>query len=217
VFLDIDGTLVDSNEFHVEAWARAFFDGGYPVGQEHIRKQIGKGADMLIPALMPGISDWRRQALARHHDQWFRAHGLPHVQAFAHAKDFVAKLNESGLQIVLASSASDEEVQHYVRLLGIAALLAGTTSADDVERSKPAGDIFASALEKVAPTPAALSVAVGDTPYDCLAAAACGIRTIALRSGGFRDDELTGAGAIKIYDDVDDLLRSYDSSPLASE
>lgn len=208
VFLDIDGTLVDSNELHVSAWAEAFAAAGYTVDAERIRKQIGKGADMLIPSLLPGISEARQRLIGTNHDEIFRTQGLPHVRPFADATAFIEQLNAAGLQVVLASSANNEEVEHYVRLLRVAHLLKATTSADDAARSKPAGDIFANALRKVAPLRAAECCAVGDTPYDAMAAADCRIRTIALRSGGFSDSELIEAGSVAIYDNVGALLRS---------
>jgi phosphoglycolate phosphatase-like HAD superfamily hydrolase len=107
----------------------------------------------------------------------------------------------------LASSANNQEVQHYVKLLRVAHLLRATTSADDAERSKPAGDIL-NALRKVVPVGPAECFVVGDTPYDAIAAANCRIKTIALRSGGFSDSELIEAGAVAIYDNVGALLRS---------
>jgi phosphoglycolate phosphatase-like HAD superfamily hydrolase len=209
VFLDIDGTLVDSNELHVSAWAEAFVAAGYPVSAERIAQQIGKGADMLVPSLLPGISGARQRLIGTTHDEIFRSRGLPQVRPFADAAAFIERLSAAGLQVVLASSANDKEVQHYVRLLQVAHLLKATTSADDAARSKPAGDIFANALRKVAPIRPAECCAVGDTPYDAIAAANCRIRTIALRSGGFSDSELIEAGSVALYDNVGALLRSF--------
>ena len=117
------------------------------------------------------------------------------------------------LKVLLASSAKKAEVEHYVKLLGVESILDGTTSADDVEQSKPAGDIFAAALKKVAPITAAETVVIGDTPYDVIAARKCGIRAIGLLSGGFSAEELTDAGAIAVFDSVSELLSSWDPKP----
>lgn len=89
-----------------------------------------------------------------------------------------------------------------------------TTSGDDVEQTKPAPDIFATALGKLTGIKADEAVVVGDTPYDIEAAAKCGVAAMAVRSGGFSDDVLTRAGAITIFDDVAALLKGYDTSPL---
>ena len=117
--------------------------------------------------------------------------------------------------MVLASSASTSELEHYLDLLHARDLVTATTSADDVENTKPAPDIFATALKKVSPLDASEVVVVGDTPYDIEAAAKCGMGTVALRSGKFSDESLHGAGAVCIYDDVAALLADFDNSPLS--
>lgn len=100
------------------------------------------------------------------------------------------------------------------RLLDARSLVDATTSGDDVARTKPAPDIFATALGKLAGIDASEAIVVGDTPYDAEAAAKCGIATVALRSGGFPDAVLQAAGAIAIYDDAAALLADYAASPL---
>jgi membrane protein len=120
----------------------------------------------------------------------------------------------AGQRIVLASSAGQSEIDHYIGLLDAASLVEASTSADDVEETKPAPDIFASALEKMAPLKPEEVLIVGDTPYDIEAGAKCGIRTVAVRSGGFSDAALREAGALAVYDDVAALLVDYETSPL---
>jgi HAD superfamily hydrolase (TIGR01509 family) len=217
VLLDIDGTLVDSNEFHVAAWHRAFHEASISIAPELIRKQIGKGADMLIPALAPDLPEHRRDAVAKRHSDIFKSEFLPRVKAFPNAHDLIGALHRSGREVILASSADQAEVDHYVQLLGVEDLLRATTSADDVEKSKPAGDIFASALQKASSHDPATAIAIGDTPYDVIAAAKCGIRTIALRSGGFTDDELLSTHPLAIYEDVSDLYDCLPASELSDE
>jgi HAD superfamily hydrolase (TIGR01509 family) len=217
VLLDIDGTLVDSNEFHVAAWHRAFKEAHISIAPELIRKQIGKGADMLIPALAPDLPENTRKAIAKRHGEIFKTEFLPRVKAFPNAHDLIGALHRSGRELILASSADQAEVDHYIQLLGIGELLRATTSADDVERSKPAGDIFSSALQKTSTKEPANAIAIGDTPYDVIAAAKCGVRTIALRSGGFTDDELLSSEPIAIYEDVSDLYDCLPASELSDE
>ena len=217
VLLDIDGTLVDSNEFHVIAWQRAFEEAHLPVAPELIQKQIGKGADMLIPALAPDLPQKTQEAIAKRHGEIFKKEFLPRVETFPDAHELIAALHRSGREIVLASSSDQAEVDHYVQLLNVKELLRATTSADDVENSKPAADIFASALQKTSSKAPDRTIAIGDTPYDVIAAAKCGIRTIALRSGGFTDEELLGSRPIAIYEDVSDLLDCLPASELSDE
>jgi HAD superfamily hydrolase (TIGR01509 family) len=214
VFLDIDGTLVDSNEFHVQAWQEAFTAGGYDVAAARIRTQIGKGADNLIPALIGGVSEDVQSALEKKHGEVFGRRYLPQVKAFPGATDFIQKLHAEGVKVLLASSASQSDLTHYVRLLGVSDYLAGSVCADDVARSKPKGDIFQTALEKVKPVEPSQTLAIGDTPFDIIAAAKCRVSTIALLSGGFSENELREAGALSIYEGVGDLLAQIEKSPL---
>ncbi len=217
VLLDIDGTLVDSNEFHVIAWHRAFQEANIPIASGLIHKHIGKGADMLIPGLAPDLPQKARDEVARRHGEIFKREFLPRVEAFPNAHDLIAALHRSGREVVLASSADQAEVDHYVHLLRVKELLRATTSADDVEKSKPAADIFASALKKTSSGTPDRAVAIGDTPYDAIAAAKCGIRTIAVRSGGFTDEELLSGHPIAIYEDVSELYDCLPASELSDE
>lgn len=211
VLLDIDGTLVDSNGYHVEAWAEAFRSEGHVIGSAAIHAQIGKGGDHLVPALLPHASRIERQRIADAHDDLFKRRFLAKVRPFTRATDLVRAIRARGLKVVLASSASQEELDHYTKLLGIADLVDATTTIDDVKSSKPSPDIFSAAVQKVGAEPSDAMV-VGDSPYDIDAATRSGISAIALRSGGFTDDWL--AGAVAIYDDVSSLLAHLEGSPL---
>lgn len=215
IFFDIDGTLVDSNEQHVAAWEQVLREAGHPIDAETIRMQIGKGADMMIPALLPDSDEALQKRLAEAHSAAFGSRYLPTIQPFPGARDLVVRVREAGMLAVLASSASRDELGHYVDLLGVRDLLAATTSGDDVEHTKPRPDVFAAALERVAPLTADEVLVLGDTPYDIEAAKRCGIGAIAVRSGGFPDDVLREAGTIAIYDGVAALLDDFDRSPLA--
>ena len=212
VLFDLDGTLVDSNEFHVDAWERVFREGGYDTAREAIRGQIGKGGDLLVPALLPDAPKAVREHLAKRHGEVFKARYLDLVRPFPRATDLLARVKASGRKVVLASSASGEELEHYTRLLGAEDLVTASTSKDDVSTTKPAGDIFAAALVKARVSPA-YAIVVGDTPYDIEAAAKCKVASVAVRSGGF--DEAALAGAVARYDDVAALLTGFETSPLA--
>jgi membrane protein len=215
VLFDIDGTLVDSNEFHVDAWEEAFRGVGASFDRQTLHDQIGKGADMLVPTLLPDSDEAAQEALGDAHGEAFKTRYLDRVKPFPGARDLLARTRAAGQQAVLASSASAEELDHYLGLLDARDLVNATTSIDDVENSKPAPDIFATALKKLAPLTADEVIVVGDTPYDVEAAAKCGIAAVAVRSGKFPDDILREAGAIALYDDVAALLADYDASPLA--
>lgn len=214
IFFDIDGTLVDSNEFHLMAWEEAFRDHGHHVPQDQIRVQIGKGADQLIPALLPDLDEKVRKTIADRHGEIFRTRYLRQVKPFPHATDVIEMLHAKGKKVLLASSADRAEVDHYGQLLKVGPMLTGTVSNDDVQNSKPAGDIFAAALAQVFPMAASETFAVGDTPYDVESAARSNVKTIALRSGGFSGEILAEGGAPYIYASVKELFDKFDSSPL---
>jgi HAD superfamily hydrolase (TIGR01509 family) len=215
VLFDIDGTLVDSNDFHVTAWEETFADVGAKFDRQVIHDQIGKGTDMLVPTLLPDTDDEGQKKLGEAHGETFKSKFLDEVKPFPMARELLQRVQQAGQQVVLASSASKAELDHYLDLLGVRDIVSETTSADDVENTKPAPDIFATALKKIAPLTAEEVIVVGDTPYDIEAAKKCGIAAIALRSGKFPDEVLQQAGAIALYDDVAALLQDHEGSPLA--
>jgi phosphoglycolate phosphatase-like HAD superfamily hydrolase len=216
IFFDIDGTLVDSNDMHVLAWEEAFASIDVHFERSEIHDQIGKGADMLIPTLLPNASKAEQEALADAQGGAFKSRFLEMVVPFPDAHALLKRAAEGGQTVVLASSASQGQLDHYLDLLDARRLVSATTSADDVGNTKPAPDIFAIALKKVAPLRPSDVVVIGDTPYDIEAAAKCGIAAIGLRSGKFTDEVLNGAGAIALYDDAAALLKDYDASPLGA-
>jgi phosphoglycolate phosphatase-like HAD superfamily hydrolase len=214
VFFDIDGTLVDSNEFHVWAWEEAFRAEGFAAEKDQIRGQIGKGADQLIPSLFPAMDKEQQNAVSRNQGEIFRSRYLKQVKPLPHAADLVKLLHAKGKSVLLASSAERAEVDYYIALLGLSAAVKASITKDDVINSKPAGDIFAAALAQVFPLAASETFAVGDTPYDVESALRSDIRTIALRSGGFSEETLAGAGAAFVFASAKELFENFDTSPL---
>ena len=215
VLFDIDGTLADSNDLHVRAWLEVFEAHGLTTTPEAVHAQIGKGADLLVPAIVAGADDKLAQTLGDEHGAIFKARYLDRVKPFPGAHDLLARTKAAGRRVVLASSASRAELEHYVRLLEADNVVDAGTSIDDVETSKPAPDIFAVALKKAGVAPGE-AVAIGDSPYDVEAAGKCGVATVALRSGGFSDQALRQAGAAALYDDVAALLSGFETSPLSA-
>jgi HAD superfamily hydrolase (TIGR01509 family) len=218
VLFDVDGTLIDSNDLHAAAWRETFSRFGLDIPLDKIRGQIGKGGDNLIPSLVPTeIEEARHEEIENFRSDLFKRDYLPRVVPFPHVRDLFERLVDDGRKIVLASSAKGEEVNYHLNVIGAPDLVTATTSADDVEHSKPCPDIFAAALAKVAPLTAQEVVVVGDSPYDVQAAKKLGMSVIGVRSGGFDDQVLIEAGADELYDDPEDLLRNYQSSLLRRE
>ena len=216
IFFDIDGTLVDTNDLHARAWDEAFRHFGVELPYAAIRGQIGKGGDNLIPALLPrDLVERKQEEIEEYRSELFKRDYLAQATPFPGVRALFERLRHEGVRVLLASSAHGEEVEHHIELLGVADLIDDTTSADDVEHSKPDPDIFGAALAKVAGLGPSEVLVVGDTPYDIEAAGKLGIRTIGVRCGGFPDAELLRAGAYALYDGPADLLERFDSSPLA--
>lgn len=214
VLLDMDGTLVDSNDAHARAWVEALAEGGFAVPFARVRHLIGMGGDTLLPEVTGLAKDTPRgQRLSDRWGEIFRERYLSGLRPFPEARNLVARMRAEGLRLVVASSGERELLDTLIALVGIAALIDGAISASDAARSKPAPDLVAAALAKVALPPAA-AVLLGDTPYDIAAARKADVRTIALRCGGFSDTDL--AGALARYDDPADLLARYDTSPLGT-
>jgi len=214
VLFDVDGTLVDSNEAHVDAWAIAFREAGHPQEVDDIRLQIGKGGDLLVPAVFPESSEDQRKAIAEAHGRHFKSAYLAHIKPFPEARGLLQRVKQSGRTIILASSAKKDEVEHYLRLLEAEDLVDAVTSADDVDASKPEPDIFEAALDKAGVDRDA-AIVVGDTIYDVEAARRIGLATIGLTSGPFDRTQLKDAGALAVFADVADLLSGFERSPLS--
>jgi membrane protein len=212
ILFDIDGTLVDSNDLHIAAWDEVFRAAGHQFDRQALHDQIGKGADNFVPALLPGASKEEAERLGDAHGRIYKEKFIATARPFPGARDLLLRCCEVGYTVVLASSASGEELDHYLELLDATDLVDAHTSADDVGPSKPSPDIFESALQK-AGAASGEALVIGDTPFDIQAATKAGIRTVAVRSGKFPDKAL--AGAVAIFDDVAQLLARFDASPLS--
>jgi HAD superfamily hydrolase (TIGR01549 family) len=216
VIFDIDGTLVDSVDLHAQAWAATFAKYGKQIAVQDVRRQIGKGSDQLLPVFF-SQAELRAfgQAMEQDRGELYRREYLPRVTSFLHTRELFERIRHEGMRIALASSAKEAELKVYKRLARIEDLLAGETSADDVEKSKPHPDIFAAALQEVGNPASDDVIVVGDTPYDAEAAGKLHLRTIGLLCGGWTAGELQQAGCVAIYRDPADLLAGYEESPLA--
>lgn len=205
LILDVDGTLMDTNYLHTEAWARAFDELGYQVPRAGIHRQIGRGSDQLIREFVQDEGDAQR--INELHGEFYQStqkYGYP----LPGAKKLIDGLANNGQEVWLATSAKPEELELYMEQLQVEDKLAGIVNSSDVEESKPAPDIFGLALEKAGASPDE-TIAVGDAVWDVLSAKAAGLRAIAVLTGGAYDrEELEEAGADKVCDDCADLLRS---------
>ncbi|HEV3257663.1 MAG TPA: HAD family hydrolase [Gemmataceae bacterium] len=213
VILDVDGTLVDSNDAHSHAWVVALAENGVHVPLEKGRRLIGMGGDKLLP-LVSGLKEDCPQGeqISKRRGDIFKEKYLASLRAFPGTKDLRLLMRAKGLRLVVASSAKSDELKPLLEVCGADEVIEDKTSSDDADRSKPDPDIVHAALKKIGLPPAEV-VMMGDTPYDIEAATRAGVAVIALRSGGWNDGEL--AGALAVYQDPADFLARYDTSALA--
>jgi HAD superfamily hydrolase (TIGR01549 family) len=217
VLFDLDGTLVDSNEWHVTAWQRAFHHFGREFSREQLHAHIGKGADQYLPALLTKeeLRKFGKQ-VDEYRSELFQKEFLPLVRPFPKVQELFERLRRDRKRIALATSGKKKELDHYKKIAGIEKLVDCETSADDADHSKPAPDVFAASLDKLGDPDPRTVLAVGDTPYDSEGAGKIGIATIGVLCGGFSEAELHKAGMIAIYRDPADILEHYEDSPLAA-
>jgi HAD superfamily hydrolase (TIGR01509 family) len=212
VILDVDGTLVDSNDAHARAWVEALREHGRATGFERVRRLIGMGGDKLLPAAVGIAADSEEgEAIGERRGLIFRERELPRVEAFPGSRELLHALRARGFRLAVASSAERDELEPLLRIAGADGLLEGKASGDDVDRSKPDPDAVSVALRRLRCAPAE-AVMIGDTPYDVEAARRAGVDCIAFRSGGWGDHDL--ADAIAVYDGPLDLYQRLDASPL---
>lgn len=212
VILDIDGTLVDSNDAHAESWVTALTEHSYQIEFDLVRRLIGMGGDNLLPETAHVEKESvKGKALAKRYLEVFKEQHLSTLQAMPGARELVEHMLKKGLKIVIGSSSEADVLDTLLEIAGVQDLLDQRVSSKEVQASKPDPDIILAALNKLG-LPHEHAVMIGDTPYDVLAARKAGVQTIALRCGGWSDADLQDA--LAIYEDPADLLAHYAESPL---
>lgn len=210
LLLDLDGTLVDTAYLHTIAWQRALTAGGFFVPTSHIHRLVGMGGDQLVAALLgDSVEEAQGDSLRA---GWQREYEplLPEVRVLPGASALIEHAEASGWGVVFASSSPAAHLDRYLGLLGASDLRDRATTSDDVDRTKPAPDLIEVALG-IAGTRQALLV--GDSPHDVRAAARAAIPCICVRSGGYGDEELTEAGASRIYDTPHEVVQRFHELP----
>jgi HAD superfamily hydrolase (TIGR01509 family) len=212
--LDVDGTLIDTNYHHAIAWFRALrrFELVVPIWRIH--RHIGMGGDQLVTAVCGEQVEQEHGAEIRSAEGEEYERLIGEVQPVERARELVLALNERGHRVVLSSSAKEDEVQHYLDLLGAREIVHAWTTSDDVQATKPEPDLVRAGLERAGDTEGE-AVMVGDTPWDVKAAEGAGVPTIAVVTGGFSTQELTDAGAAAVFESVAELERRLDETTLA--
>lgn len=210
--LDVDGTLVDNNYQHALAWHLALRRVDVLVPLWKIHRAVGIGGDKIVAHLAGDEVEESRGDEARNHESELFDEMKDGIEGLEGATEFIRELKERDRTVVLASSGNADDIEEFIDQLGLRDLIDDWTTSDDVDASKPEPDLVEVALEKAGGGPA---VMVGDTNWDVAAAERAGIETIGVLTGGFPESVLREAGAVAVYESVDELRRKLDDSPLA--
>jgi HAD superfamily hydrolase (TIGR01509 family) len=209
--LDVDGTLIDSSYQHTLAWYRAFRQHGIVLPVWRVHRAIGMGGDQLVPALVGKDADAEKGDDIRDARDSLYEQLIGEVEPLHGSHELISDLKERGVRVVLASSSPQDELDHYLELSEARELADAWTTKDDVEATKPAPDLVQAALEKAGTESA---VMVGDTRWDIEAAAKAGVETVCVLTGGWSRQELLDAGAVVVFESVDELRERIDETPL---
>jgi HAD superfamily hydrolase (TIGR01549 family) len=204
--LDVDGTLVDTNYHHAIAWFRAFRRFDVTEQLWRIHRHIGMGGDQLVAAVAGDEVEERHGDEIREAESELYKELIDEVRTMEGSRELIEDLKERGNVVVLASSAKDWEVEHYLDLLDAREIVDSWTTSADVEQTKPEPDLIKAALDKADGDGDALLI--GDTVWDVEAAKRAGVETLAVRTGGFSEQELRDAGARDVYTSVEELRQS---------
>jgi HAD superfamily hydrolase (TIGR01509 family) len=171
------------------------------------------GGDQLIGALTDERFEEREGDSIRAAEKVLYMELIGEVEPMQGARQLLEEIKRRGHSVVLASSAKADEVEHYLELLDARSIADAWTTSADVEQTKPQPDLVNSALEKADADPKD-AVMVGDTPWDVQAAKSAKVPTIAVRTGGFGQEELEEAGAAAVFESVAELLGRIDETKL---
>jgi HAD superfamily hydrolase (TIGR01509 family) len=210
--LDVDGTLVDTNYQHAIAWYRAFRKHDIVLPLWRIHRHIGMGGDHMIEALAGKDVEDRIGENIRAAEKDLYAELIDEIEPMHDARRLIIDLRERGHEVVLASSAKAEELDHYLDMLGARDIVDSWTSSADVDATKPDPDLVETAMDK---TKSDAAVMIGDSTWDCEAARRAGVETVALLTGGFSGQELRVSGAVAVYESLTDLREHLDDTPLS--
>jgi len=216
VIFDVDGTIVDSNELHVDAWDEIFRRYGKSFPREKLHAHIGEGGDQYVPNFLNALEmrDFGAK-LEKERGEVYKEKYMAKVRPFPRVRGLFERIKRDAKRVALASSGKSDELEHYMSLAKIQELVDAQTTKDDVVHSKPHADVFMAALRKLGNLSPDDAVVVGDSPYDVIAAKRILLPTVGLLCGGFSEEELRSVGAVAIFRDPADLLENYERSPLA--
>src|SRR5689334_9915512 len=215
VILDLDGTLVDTNEMHVRAWHAAFESRGYRIAEDRIRVEVGKGGDKLVPDILGEEADRRdgehlREQQPKEFEKLAKAEG---IKPFPKAKQLLDALRQRKLRTALVTSSNEDHLETIEKFstLEVRSLVDEVITSDDAKNSKPASDPLTAACKKMKLSPAQCA-SIGDTIYDATSARSAGVVCIGLLTGYNSAEQMRSAGARLTYRDIAELHDHLDDA-----
>ncbi len=216
LIFDLDGTLLDSNQLHVQAWQNAFHDHKFFVTDARIEAEVGKGGDQLVPAIIGKVDDQTSQKLrdsySQHIETILKTAQIPIIDG---ARELLQELKNREIRLALATSSKSDFLEQMERAAGwkFREEFEVVTTSDDAPSSKPAPDIISAVVEKLQLSPAQCAL-VGDTPFDAQAARLGGVSCLGVLSSkmGVQGEVLQAAGAREVYDNCADIRRHLDAA-----
>ncbi|MEP7175725.1 MAG: HAD-IA family hydrolase [Gemmatimonadales bacterium] len=213
VIFDVDGTLIDTNHWHVEAWVWAFEAGGYRIPADRFAREMGKGGDHLVPAIL-GPATGEREGPTLGASQKARFLEIAERERFAvfpGVSELFRAVRDRGLRSALATSSDDRQLDATFRSAGIdlRRLADAVVTKSDAGSSKPDPEIVEAAVEALGLGPAQCAM-VGDTTYDAEACRRSGVVFLGVESGGTGAEHLLGAGGRAVWRDPAHLLAELD-------
>ena len=213
VVFDLDGTLIDTNWLHAQAFEQAFRDHGYRVGPDRIVQAIGKGGSFIVPDVLGQEAEERHgDAMRSAKDERFEALiEEKGIDILPSAVELLQVMRERGLRTALATGSKKEALEQMMEQAdeNLIEMVDEVVTDTDVERSKPHSDAVEAAVEKLDLSPVQCMM-LGDTPYDALVCRRTGVVMLGVLTGEHPAQRMKDAGARAVYDDVEEVLGRLD-------
>ena len=209
---DLDGTLVDSVYQHVLSWHEALQAEGIELSVWRIHRRIGMSGGLFTNALLREtdveMTEERGQRLRDMHATVYKGR-TELVRPLPGARELLDYLTAKRVPWAIATSGRMASASVTVSKLGLDAAKIPIVTRDQVRYAKPDPDLFLAAAARLK-IDVRKSIVVGDSVWDLLAAQRAGALGVGLLSGGYGQDELERAGAYRVYQDPQDMLKHLD-------
>jgi HAD superfamily hydrolase (TIGR01509 family) len=216
MLFDLDGTLVDTNRAHVDAWMKTLAAYGHPVPEERIWEEVGKGGDQLVPSVLPDASERETKMLKDGEKKAFlQTAARSHFKTFPGAEELLDELRARGVTLALATSSGKDVIGAIFTSADrdLRPCFHVMVDGDDVESSKPAPDIVQEAVKRTG-FAAKECAMIGDTPYDASAALKAGVAAMGVLTGPASEAVLREAGATRVFRDLVEMHAALERGEL---